>query len=371
MNKKRNATIELLRIISMILIITLHAADKGGVLELQYGMGNNVYIPAWILEAFAIFGLNMYVMIAGYYMVGGKFKTGRLLEIICTILFYSVGIFALCKLRVIPTEGLTTYDYLKNLFPVHMETYWFCTAYVVLYLFMPVLARGVKAMSQKGLVTTIILLLIFETAFKSVLPFRFEIDDKGYSALWFLILFLVSAYIKLYGIKFFNNVSRGVITYCVCAVLVAAEEIALQVVVNKTGHLGVLHMVSYEHNHIFMVLGSIGLFTAFINAKPIYGKVGNVISFFAKGAFGVYLIHEHDLVKFKWPGWLGVNRLTQANPLVYIPAMLAIALCVYIVCALLDQIRIFLFTLIKKVFKNTKLVALMAGWDKTLNGETD
>lgn len=368
MSKKRNATVELLRIVSMLMIITLHAAGKSNMLGNYFGSGKAVYIVSWVLEAFAIFGLNMYILIAGYFMVDGNFKTGRFLSIILTILFYSTVILLLGFIGIIPMENMGTYEYLQCLLPLHMETYWYCTAYVIAYLLMPVLARGVKAMSKKALGATIILLLIFESLFKSVLPVRLEADDKGYSALWFITLFLVAAYIRLYGIRFFNNVKRGIITYVVCAVLIALEEFALQFVYVKFGRLELLDAVSIEYNHIFLVIGSIGLFTAFINAKPIEGAVTKAIMFFSTGAFGVYLIHEHILLRYQWQKWFGIDKLADKSVLLYLPTVLIAVIAVFVIGVLIDKVRAALFACVGKALKNSRIAAKMAVLDNIING---
>ncbi len=374
MAHKRNLNIEILRIVAMIMIIVLHGLDKGGLLKLYFGNGNAAFLGSWALESFAIVGLNMYMLITGYFMASGRLKSGRLLEIILTVLYYSVGIMLVLLLlfKAIGfniTGSLSLYDLLKCLLPLHMESYWFCTAYVVFYLFLPVLSTGVKNIGKKAHLITIILLLIFETAFKSVLPVTFEIDDKGYSALWFMTLFLVAAYIRLYGIKFFNDVKRGVITYVVCSLLILIEELSIQFVYAKTGHLELLERISYDYNHVFVLIGSIGLFTAFVNAKEREYKTGKLISAFAAGSFGVYLIHEHVFLRFKWPEWLGIAGLFDKNPVVLVLWVIASAVMVYIVCACLDMIRQFIFKTVEKAAEGKRISIFLTELDKKLNGE--
>ncbi|MBO7333286.1 MAG: acyltransferase [Lachnospiraceae bacterium] len=374
MARKRNLNIEILRIVAMIMIIVLHGLDKGRLLRLYFGNGNAAFLGSWVLESFAIAGLNMYMLITGYFMVSGRLRSGRLLEIILTVLYYSVGIITVLLLlfKVIGFNIIGTFtlnDLFKCVLPLHMESYWFCTAYVVFYLFLPVLAVGVKNMGKKALLITIILLLIFETAFKSVLPVTFEIDDKGYSALWFITLFLVAAYIRLYGIKFFKDVKRGVITYVVCSLLILIEELSIQLVYAKTGHLELLERISYDYNHVFVLLGSVGLFTAFVNAKEREFKAEKVISAFATGSFGVYLIHEHVFLRFKWPEWLGITGLSDKNPVVLVLWVIAAAVMVYIVCACLDMIRQQIFKTVEKASEGKKVSTFLTELDKKLNGE--
>lgn len=371
--KRRNATVELLRIVAMIMIICLHGLDKGGLLKIYVGSGKSAYLGSWLLESLAIVGLNLYVLITGYFMVKAQVRIGRFIEIVLTIIVYSVGIFGLVlllsKIFGIGDVVVTANDLFKCIFPIHMETYWFCTAYVVLYLFLPVISVGVRSLSKKALGIVIIFMLVFETAFKSFCPFIFEIDDKGYSSLWFITLFLIAAYIRLYGIPFINNVKRGLLVYFIGAAFIFIEEILIQFVYNRFGHLELLERISYDYNHIFVVAASVGLFAAFINMREIKGKAAGVIGFFSAGSFGVYLIHEHIYTRFEWPKWLGIENLSESNPLWLIVRVILSACLVYIVCAVADKPRQLLFTCIKNRLEKSHITAKLSKMEKIINGE--
>ena len=75
MREKRASNIELLRIIAMFFVVSLHYLGKGGTL-LPYGDENFTFNTwfAWLIEAFAYVAVNVYVLIAGYFLVDAKFK---------------------------------------------------------------------------------------------------------------------------------------------------------------------------------------------------------------------------------------------------------------------------------------------------------
>lgn len=379
--KQRNASLELLRIITMVLIIVLHGLDKGGLLKIYAGTGNHIYQQSWILNAFCLSSVNVYILLTGYFMSGSNAKVSRFLEIVFTVLFYSIGILGVMLLL---TKGLhlfdinslvindqdtgvlSVYTYLRCLFPLHMDTYWFCTSYVVFYLFLPVLSAGVKNLSKKGLETVIVLLLIFESLFKTVCPFTFEIDDKGGSPLWFMTLFFVAAYVRLYGIKLINTAWKGFVLFLAGETLVFSEEFVIQFVFVKTGRFGLLERISYDHNHLFMLMGALGLFMCFVNMKPITGKSAKVINRLATASFSTYLIHEQILIRFNWPKWLGVGRFIDLNPIVFAPVIILTGVLVYLICFLLDSIRQLIFAFIAKCMSKSKLSSKIADLDKQL-----
>ena len=90
---KRNANMDLLRIISMIMVTMLHALTKSDLLPF---MGSEVTVNgwiAWIFEALSVAAVNIFMLISGYFLISSKFKVGRLVEIVLQTAFYTVGSF--------------------------------------------------------------------------------------------------------------------------------------------------------------------------------------------------------------------------------------------------------------------------------------
>lgn len=69
--KKRNEGIELLRIISMIMILILHYLGHGGILD-NLSANNFYYYIAWTLEGICFVAVNIYVLITGYFLCTSK-----------------------------------------------------------------------------------------------------------------------------------------------------------------------------------------------------------------------------------------------------------------------------------------------------------
>ena len=63
MSDKRNSSFELLRIVSMIMIVFLHFNMFGGMLKNTYP-SNWKYYMAWIIEYTCIIAVNIYVLIS-------------------------------------------------------------------------------------------------------------------------------------------------------------------------------------------------------------------------------------------------------------------------------------------------------------------
>lgn len=86
--KVRDSSLELLRIISMVLIIMHHYALHGGfnLNVLPFG-ANKVFIE--FLMVGGKLGVNCFIMITGYFMVNSKITIKKLINLICKVTIYS------------------------------------------------------------------------------------------------------------------------------------------------------------------------------------------------------------------------------------------------------------------------------------------
>ncbi len=346
--KKRNANIELLRIISMIMIIFLHALSKGENLKsLTEGNAVNAAI-AWTFEALSISSVNIFILISGYFLIDSKFKIRRLISLVAQCIFYSLGTLLVCLIFNIDVgEEINLYFILHAIFPVHMKLYWFMTSYIVIYMLQPLISFGVKALTQKQFGTMIIALLIYECFFKSFLPFSFMEDEAGYSMLWFLIVFLIGAYFKLYGFKHLTNPYRGALLYFAASFLILFECGAIGFVNEKFSRLYEISRVSMDYNHMFPLFASVGIFACFLNKKPMGEKASKIICFLSPMALGVYLCHENLCMRYNWVKWLGIYDILGLSTMEFLGRLMLAVLIVYAAGTIIDFVRIKIFKFIE------------------------
>lgn len=350
---KRLANIELLRIIAMCMVIMLHYLGKGGMLPtVQPQMGANGY-TAWILESLAIVAVNVYVLISGYFLVEAEFKPGKIARIVLQVLFYTILLTALSlAFGIITVSDLGIYNLIVQLFPFQLEQYWFMTAYLVLYILSPVLALGVKHLPKKHLQVVIIAFVVFMSVEKSILPVQIVFDKRGYDALWFICLFLVAAYIRLYGIKFLEKKWICLLMYFGGCAMAFAESMALFIVYSKTGELAHLFGTTHHYNHFWVFMASLGLFSFFLKVKVKEGFWAKMVCAIAPYTLGVYLLHEHMYIKYLWPKWLLAGKAENPVQLVLFVFM---AVCVVFIAGIaVDYLRSLLFKLGSKCFYGKK-----------------
>lgn len=354
---KRQANFEILRVVAMAMIVAMHFMQKGGILQpLSYDT-SAVNCAAWLIESFCIVAANCYVLIAGYFLVDTEWKSKKLLTLMAQILFYSLLIPIVCMfLGIGDVHAWTVYEWIVAALPLQMEHYWFATAYVLMFILSPVLAAGVRQLSKKQLEITIGLLLVYFCVFKSISPILLSTDQYGYDYPWFICLFLIAAYIKLYGdkeggveigkVRLFTSGKKSVFYYVATAVIVFLFSFLLGWINARIGKFDYYMNMVYSYNHILTLFASLSLFFGVKYWQP---KEYGFVKFLCKLApytFGVYLIHENVVIRNLWPYWLGVDKVKGS--ILFVPYMLFVICVVFAVCMIMDYIRAMLFKRVGK-----------------------
>lgn len=349
--KKKNANIELLRMLSMVMVVMLHALGKSNLLVNVFSEPSLNGVIAWILEALSISAVNIFMLISGYFLIDSHFKMHRLFEIVFQMLFYSIGAYVICFLFGIDTGfEFSIYHILQVILPFHMDVFWFLTAYIFIYMLLPIIQAGVKSITKKSFGITIICLTISECLFKTILPVRLDEDQFGYNFLWFLIVFLIGSYFKLYGFKHIKKSGQGLILFFASSALIVLEVFAIDFVVTKYGRLSEISHISTEYNHIFTLMAAIGIFSCFLLKQPMSEKVGRVICFMSPMSLGVYLIHENMTIRYSWQRWMVILDSLHLPTYVFIGRIFLSVIVVFVAGMVVDYCRIKLFSLIRKVF---------------------
>lgn len=371
-SKKRNGNMELLRLLSMIMVVTAHLLDKGGLLvELTGETRTNAWI-AWALESIVTVSVNLFVLISGYFLVKSRFKLGRLLDLVGAVLFYSLGGLVVCSLTgVVNISEMGIYELVTYVLPIHSNQYWFLTSYVIIYMLSPLINRAVNTVTRGQLGSVIVLLLIYECAFKTLLPIRLPMDKMGYDTFWMFIMYLIGAYIRLYGLKWYSSVKRAAVTYVTALVLVFAELVGLMHVAGHLGRLKEIQKVSIEHNHLLLIVAAVSLFYVFLLHKPMKERAGNVICALSPMALGIYLLHESLSIRYRWQEWLGVKDILDLSTPAFLGRVLLTLIIVAAAGLAVDFVRIKIFDLIRKLFKNSRITRGMISFDSKINGESN
>lgn len=329
-SKRRNSSIELLRIISMVMIMFYHFAIHG---HFDFATASVSVSRLWLnfISMGGKIGVDLFVLISGYYLISDtkslNFK--KILKLWGQVFFYSVVIYVLTCAFGISQFSFT--DLIKCIFPITFSQWWFASTYFVLYFLHPFINKFLRSISKKAYQSLLLLLIVFWSVIPTLTATKFESN----SLLWFMLLYAISGYIKLYGLnpKIKNN--QYVIIFAVVSILTYLSGIAITVAGVKFKSVASHFTYFYNQEKINVLIICVSLFMIFINLKMNYHKWINII---ASASFGVYLIHDDNFLRtFIWKDLFNVSSFEGSA--VVIPYSIAVIITLYAVCTAIDLIR--------------------------------
>lgn len=324
MSSGRSSNIELCRIVAILLVIIGHAATyTQGDLQ-SY---NTCWTPALFMRGFSVVGVNVFVLISGWF--GINVKKESVINLLYIVLFCGV-------LRCVALAYLGDLNW-KNLF-VLSTTNWFVIAYLGLLILSPVLNSFVSNCTQRQLQVFLITFFVYQTwmGWFPSLPY-YEDFRGGYSILSFVGIYLLSRYFRLYGIPSWIN-RYAILLYFILSIIIAGAAY-----INIRFSLPLTYVV-YKYNNPIVLLSSVCLFSFFLNLQ--ISKI-NMINHFAKSSLSVILLHEpqpfHGYIKTVFLALRdGTGGGMIAKWIFYIVA-------IYLLCVLVDQLRLLTYQMVKKL----------------------
>lgn len=329
--KMRSSNIELLRIISMLVIVAHHYVVNSGLMNI---------IKQHPLEydsiALLVFGwggktaINCFLLITGYFMCKQETTFKKYLKFLLQVLFWNIVIGIVFVLSGFENPNLKFI--ISTLFPFNYvgNSNSFTSSYLFFYLCIPYLNLMLKGMDRKlhkwflfgGVIMFSVLPSMgFKTVFNSII--------------WFSIVYMMGAYLRLYN-PF--SVSARYYAYTTISMLILSlGSIPIMLKIGSIfGKFAPYFLVNGE-NKIFALMLSLSCFMFFINLNI---KNYNFINIISSACFGVLLIHANSAAMRTWL-WKDV---VDCQGHYGAPWMLAYAitsvLVIYIICTILEIIRI-------------------------------
>ena len=349
--KERNYGIDLLKIISMLMVVILHVLGQGGILDSVTNLSFEGEV-FWGLEIFCYGAVNIYAIISGMFGYKSKHKGSSIINLCFQVIFFSMIIAgADLIIALINNAPISIENVFFNFFP-SIKGYWYFSAYFCLFFFMPIFDIIIDSVPKSVLKSTAFFCFII---FCCWTQFYSNISNlgMGYSILWLALLYLVGGYISKYNP--FNNFSflRCVLIFLICMAITIAGRIAIGLVIGKTSLSPTLVNFFVSYTSPTITIASIFIVLAFSRIK--FNKLVNkAIGFFAPLSFGVYLIHCHPIIFAQMKG--AFIWILQYNALLGVLIVIGISLIIMLVCMLLDYVRLTLF----KVIKIKQLAELIA-----------
>lgn len=307
MNNQRIMSFDILKIMCMVMVIILHLTSYG----IQNISIEFISLPYWvilILKSFSIVAVNCFILISGYFLCQSNNRLKKVIKLWIQVVTYSIGIYLV--LACLPGSGVhfSVQQLIRHMFPLLTNQYWFFTYYILLLLIAPMLnifIRNVEQTQFKGYL--FILILIF-----SVVPTCNVFNDNfgtnsGYSLLWFIVLYLIASYIRLYSIK----VKYWGYTYIILSLLLLCIQLFGDSIGQNISIISYIKNLTFQYNSIFVLGASVALFMTASKSK-LYSsnsKINLLISNLSSLSFAVYLFHENSSFRgYLWNNIVDLQR---------------------------------------------------------------
>lgn len=324
--KKRNSSIELLRIIAMIDIVMFHYLSRNFNL---YAVENSRIaedVNLWeemIFQYIGYLGVPCFMFISGYY--GIKFKWSRFGGIVEQCFFY--GIVSFVGLWLINGNRPPFYELLA------INNYWFMVAYLMVMLISPALNSMIASLDSKQLL--LVILSLYAVDFGGVISSHSV--GGGFATL--MMIYLVARWMRLYLPELLKKHSVW------CFLILLLIQVSLVSACYLFQHIGIKVIIGSYDNIVNILI--VGFLVITIEKYHFHNKF---INYVALSTLSVYLLSESG-----W-GQIFFNDLYIAwggNEFQVLPYLLS-SVIVFAVIIVIDKIRILIRTSIFKVINLIK-----------------
>lgn len=362
-NSQRNYGIDLLRILSMFMVVMLHMLGHGGVYDNCEPFSASYY-TAWFLVAAAKCAVNVFAMISGYVMVGKRVRAFRIIPLWLLVFFYST--LGCLLFKFVPALSAIYSPSLKEMvklifLPTMTREYWYWTCYFCIFFFIPFFNEYIASIDQKTFRRLLLAIIIL---FSLLPPFTtlFRTDsfnlERGYSPLWLACLYFFGAYLKLYPPKISKAKAFGIYFLCVFCAWFAkfVSHFALKAIAaggktlgavagiaaNKDGELDLF----IDYTSIFVIISAAALLVLFSQVSVKNSAAQKIIYHAARLAFSVFIIHCQAF--FYGAFFCGrFSFIGKAEPPMIVAWTILCSAGVFALCEFIDLFRALLFKLLK------------------------
>lgn len=184
---------ELLRIVAMLLVLTVHAGffSLGAPTPTEALAAPLSTLSRLFFQSVSVIAVLVFVLISGWF--GLKPTVKGVVNFLFQCLFYSILLFIvmLCLGR-----AQCTWKSIQNVL-LYVQSFWFIKAYLCLMIFSPVLNAFVQSASKSQFRHLLIAFFLFQSIY-GWLTTGAPWIERGYSAISFMGLYLLARYVRLY-----------------------------------------------------------------------------------------------------------------------------------------------------------------------------
>ncbi|MBE6788587.1 MAG: acyltransferase [Ruminococcaceae bacterium] len=333
--KARESSLELFRIITMLVIVAHHYVVNSGISSQMITAANATDLNSLFCLLFGWggkTGINCFLLITGYFMCRSNITLKKFLKLFLSISFYNVVIYFVFFIG--GYSDFSAKELLLRIIPLNGIGESFFSTFLVFYLFIPFLNILIKGMNERQHLSLIGICLLFFSVVQTLLKVANGVRYIG----WFMVLYFIASYFRIYPKPIFSKTSVwGIAT--VISLLLSWGSVVVGAYTFKNTGTPMQYFYVSDSNKILALVTAVSAFLFFKNLKMKYIPVINVV---ASSAFGVLMIHanSNNMRKWLWSDTLKNTQMFSSDKLI-VHAVVSV-LGVYVVCTVIDLLRIYL-----------------------------
>lgn len=343
MEKIRNSNFELLRIVSIFLIVLWHIIMHGNVIENCTNPAIKILLE--IIMFCMIVHVNSFILLSGYFQSKSKFKLSKFIKLFLQVVFYSLGIL-LIAIKLGWIQNYTIVTFINNSLLSSLNNYWFIKMYMVTYVFSDYMNKFVDRLSRIEYKNFLVISFIM----LSIVPYitgNTVVFNDGYSFMNFMFIYMIGAYLRKYPLKetyhFKNMSTNGYRVFLLFSFFSLAfiNFLIHHFALETNGMSNIFSEISTRigssniyYSTPFVIIQTI-LYFEFFKTLKIQNTFINKIS---ACVFGIYLIHDNEIVRTHLYKILKIDTGLFSSYKIF-PKIIIVALIIFIVCLIVEYIR--------------------------------
>ena len=329
-NKDRISSIEILRIISMIMVIAYHWQLHGNHDGIMYSSLSSKQIFTFAFGSWGSLGVDIFFIISSFFLIrSNDVKLKRLIPIIIKVSLYGTVVLTVANLC-----GITDFkimETIKSILGVFAYQYWFLTVYVVIYCLHPMFNIIVEKLS-KSYYLFALSVMMFSTF---ILGFVFINQFIGRLACGVTIYFIVGFLERFPESNLLKRYNYLISVWGGIAIVSLECLLSYMGMQYSATFSSMINRIQTTQSPLMAIVG-LGIFYCTLELNI---KQSKTINFLGKYSAGAYLLHGgSSFIKgYLWDGVFKVDwYYTNANLAFYVLHYIACIIGLFIIGVIIE-----------------------------------
>lgn len=327
--KVRDSNIELLRIVAMFLLLVDHAGYMSIQPPTQADIATNPLLSfnRFFCQSLSSICVDVFVLVSGWF--GIKTRISRIVEFLFQCYFLSfVLYYGLLSLDL--ANPMSYREWLQFLL---FDNLWFVKAFLLLYLFSPMINQFIEGISQQKFIYYLSAFFVLQVLHGFFIQSPWF--DKGQSPLTLIFLYMLGRYLRCYPNRYTTlSKSIDIVLYLLLSVLTAFLSF-ISVTLGAEGYR------LFSYNSPVLISASVFFFLFFTKLS----FKSRLVNWVAASCFAVYVVNCETHF---WKIYIRtIGKLWNSEQIIpFVLYTLLIIFLVYVSAIFLDRVRILIYRMI-------------------------